>query len=1004
MTALTTGQVLAAEFAAIHGPPATAPATEQDYREAVHALPGTGQAALCLSGGGIRSAAFSLGILQGLARHKLLSQFHYLSTVSGGGYIGGWLTAWAYRAKESGKTFDDVETELSAEKAAPPPLRELRRLQTFITPRTGIGSADSWAAIAHVLRNLLLNWLVFLPLLAALLLVPRIFEAWLLYWSQLRPAGWYPNLPGSFFHALWNLILPSDRLKQQGCSFPCFSAFGNGFDIRPWRGVIALGLVFWARAVARRRGWLMNGGHFRRKLLVPLAFAIAVLLLFGPLHFWLDLVAAIFVCIGVVHAMANRGSDTLDSIDDAGFQRRVLAPILLGAVLLLSSIGFWTVNDSAAPGLVVFSQWTILCGITFAAIRRIAESYITRVVPPSKKRRHMWLEMLAQGVAGMLVGALIWLGLRLRHGAVDGKSSDFADIVVFGLPWMLLCFLAGQILLAGLTSRLFENTGDRNREWLARASGWYLLVALAWLAFAATAIYGHDVMKAASAELTALTAGTGVLGLLGGASPLSKAIQAATGQERFSATTLTTLFSIIFGLCLLIWISHGTAVLLYAVTEAMPALGSWASGVRPVWLIDGLLELDPESHRQQAQWRFAWVLAAVILLYGLSWMFSRFINVNYFSLNGLYRNRLVRAFLGSSNIGGVAKHKPSRNPFDGFSPTDNPPMHEVWQGTKPNGSKRTCPFPVINTTLNLAATDNTAWQERKAAAFVHTPLHSGSSLVGYRPAREYADGLTLGTCMSISGAAANPNWGYHSSPITSFLMTLFNIRLGVWLGNPNSERHWRSDDPNDGISYFMREALGRTTDKSDYVNLSDGGHFENLGLYEMVRRRCRTIVVVDAGQDEAYAFADLGNAVRKIAIDLDVEIELTRIDMPKGDADPTAPGTFCAVGEIIYRERRGQYAAGTDRPGTLIYIKPGLHKPLPADVRSYAAANAKFPHDPTPNQWFTESQFESYRALGSHVVRMITRGRADEHTPLRLLTFVRKARLYVGRAQPRKAQ
>ena len=599
-------------------------------------------------------------------------------------------------------------------KPPPPPLRELRRLQTFITPSTGVGSADSWAAIAHVMRNLLLNWLVFLPLLAALLLVPRVLEAWLLYWSQLRPAGWNPDLPESFFHAFWNLILPSDGLKQQGCGFPCWSAFGNGFAIRPWRGVVALVPFFFALVVAWRKGWLTAGGHFRRKLLFPLAFAIAVLLWFGPVHFWLDFVAAICACIGVVHAMANRGSDSPDSIDDAGFQRRVLAPILLGAVMLLSSVGFWTVQDSAAPRLDLFSQWTILCGMTFAAIRLIAERHITYVVPPSMKRRHMWLETLAQGVAGMLVGALIWLGLRLRHGAMDGNSRDFADIAVFGLPWILLCFFAGQTLLAGLTSRLFERTGDRNREWLARASGWYLLAALAWLAFAATAIYGHDVMKEAFAELAALTAGTGVLGLLGGASPLSKAIQAATGQERFSATTLTTLFSIIFGLCLLIWISHGTAVLLYAVTEAMSALGNWASGVRPVWLADGLLEPDPESYRQQAQWRFAWVLAAVILLYGLSWLFSRFINVNYFSLNGLYRNRLVRAFLGSSNIEGVPRNKPSRNPFDGFSPTDNPPMHEVWEGAKPNGPKPTSPFPVINTTLNLAATDNAAWQERKA--------------------------------------------------------------------------------------------------------------------------------------------------------------------------------------------------------------------------------------------------------------------------------------------------
>ena len=270
--------------------------------------------------------------------------------------------------------------------------------------------------------------------------------------------------------------------------------------------------------------------------------------------------------------------------------------------------------------------------------------------------------------------------------------------------------------------------------------------------------------------------------------------------------------------------------------------------------------------------------------------------------------------------------------------------------------------------------------------------------MGYRPAEEYAGGLTLGTCMSISGAAANPNWGYHSSPITSFLMTLFNIRLGVWLGNPNSERHWKSTIPAKAsrISCGRRWAYRRTGRTTSTFLMAGISRIRPLrdGAPTLPDHRggCR------AGR--GLCLRRSRNALRKIAIDLDAEIELTRIDMPKGDADPTAPGTFCAVGEIIYWERRDQYKAGTDRPGTLIYIKPGLHKPLPADVRSYAAANAEFPHDPTPNQSFTESQFESYRALGCHVVRMITCGRGpdgrvdrvDEHRPLRLLTFVRKAR------------
>ncbi len=143
-----------------------------------------GQTALCLSGGGIRSAAFALGVMQGLARHGLLSQFHYLSTVSGGGYAGAWLTAWATRAAECtpSMTVKDIEDELGKPGHLPAPLSELRKYQAFLTPKVGISSPDTWAAIAHVIRNMLLNWLVFAPLLASVLLIPQIIQSILLWW------------------------------------------------------------------------------------------------------------------------------------------------------------------------------------------------------------------------------------------------------------------------------------------------------------------------------------------------------------------------------------------------------------------------------------------------------------------------------------------------------------------------------------------------------------------------------------------------------------------------------------------------------------------------------------------------------------------------------------------------------------------------------------------------------------------------------------------------------
>ncbi len=127
------------------------------------------------------------------------------------------------------------------------------------------------------------------------------------------------------------------------------------------------------------------------------------------------------------------------------------------------------------------------------------------------------------------------------------------------------------------------------------------------------------------------------------------------------------------------------------------------------------------------------------------------------------------------------------------------------------------------------------------------------------------EGISLGTAVAISGAAASPQMGHHSSPALAFLMSLFNVRLGWWLANPGhaGAGQYRSEGPSFALGPLMAEMFGLTTDNRAYVYLPDGGHFENLALYEMVRRRCRYIVVSDAGCDPGFAFEDLGNALRK---------------------------------------------------------------------------------------------------------------------------------------------
>jgi hypothetical protein len=282
-------------------------------------------------------------------------------------------------------------------------------------------------------------------------------------------------------------------------------------------------------------------------------------------------------------------------------------------------------------------------------------------------------------------------------------------------------------------------------------------------------------------------------------------------------------------------------------------------------------------------------------------------------------------------------------------------------------------FHVINIALNLVAGKKLAYQERMAESFTVTPLHCGNYELGYRDSCQYGDpdrGISIGTAIAISGAAASPNQGYHSSPAVAALLTVFNVRLGWWLGNPGpaGDTVFRDNEPRPAVGTIMREAVGGTDDEYKWVYLSDGGHFENLGLYEMVLRRCRYIFISDAGCDPDFTFEDLGNAIRKIYIDFGIPITIETKDLlPRNDdrkGDEAEKGKYFALGTIHYDKVDGEGVPD----GHFIYVKPSFYGREPRDIYSYARQSATFPHETTADQFFSESQFESYRRLGRHTV------------------------------------
>jgi hypothetical protein len=214
--------------------------------------------------------------------------------------------------------------------------------------------------------------------------------------------------------------------------------------------------------------------------------------------------------------------------------------------------------------------------------------------------------------------------------------------------------------------------------------------------------------------------------------------------------------------------------------------------------------------------------------------------------------------------------------------------------------------------------------------------------------------------------------GYSSSPVLGFLMAMFNVRLGAWLGNTNAhgDRTFTHPGPRQAIEPLFAEMLGLTNSQRGYVNLSDGGHFDGLGLYEVVLRRCRYVLVSDAGQDGSFSFEDLGNSIRKIRIDFGINIVFEKIRILPNT--PEKQGLCCATARILCSDVDGISA---ENDGLLIYIKPtirGRGAQMPYDIYSYSRGSAAFPHESTTDQWFSGSQFESYRALGSHITSQLT--------------------------------
>jgi hypothetical protein len=606
---------------------------------------------------------------------------------------------------------------------------------------------------------------------------------------------------------------------------------------------------------------------------------------------------------------------------------------------------------------IVGLGYTIAWGLGFAAVL----SKLDR--KPGKDGLSNFTLAISVIVVGGLFGLALYGIVHAINTAYPDHSLNLWYAVGFGPPLFLIVLMFFVTIHIGAARRRFS---EQDREWLARLGGFMLLSTAGWaLAFCLILFTVPLVYWLATGGLVALItwatgSGVGVWFARGASSDNGQ-----KGKPWKEIITRVAPWLFIAGLVVII--TYVTQLILFKYLAG----SSFPGGNQDLSFSAALTE----TLNRLIQLPWLPTLGAAIGMAVLFLLIARRLDINLFSLHAMYCNRLARAYLGASRAG---KREP--NPFSGFDNKDDLPFSHL---------QKQRPIPIINTAINMTGGDDLAWQTRRAASFSFTPQWAGYEtnssqgfkIGGYRPTAEYAEneGKNLGTLVAVSGAAASPNMGYHTSPAVAALLTAFNLRLGRWCGNPVDEKTWKQNSPKLAITPILAELTGSATAQASWINLTDGGHFENLGVYELVRRRCRFIVVVDAGCDPNYQYDDLANLLRLCWTDLGVNIRFDDFDPMHPQKDSRYIASHAMIGRIQY---------GYDEPeGVILYVKASMTGNEWPDIRQYADAHDHFPHETTADQFFDENQFESYRHLGYKAIATIVEKMEDElGSPLRDLS------------------
>lgn len=600
-------------------------------------------------------------------------------------------------------------------------------------------------------------------------------------------------------------------------------------------------------------------------------------------------------------------------------------------------------------------------------------------------------------------------GFQLAKASINAVPLAAFSSIAFGLVlFSLLLGLALYLLHAHLTPPEMRLRLTRGLERTLHVTFWLFLIGLFETSALWLLLNRESYLARPLPQSTLATAG-GLTTLFIAIRPLIPKVQEFIRSHKFDSRHLT-LIANVFGLLILF-------VLVFTYLVALSAF---------------VFGLDPDSFKRPGpsgggdalkNWSIIFSLAVFYLVISG----KNLGQLNLASLHFLYRARLARAYVSvgnTSNNHETGQVPESRFPISPLSNANRERTKEIKRvvDSVPNDDVPLTsyrphafggPIHLINCCINQTVDDRTGNFNADRKGILLTVSSLGAETGTHFPKlSERLKDTTLAQWGVISGAAVASGMGSYTAPGVAALIFLSGFRAGFWsyslldtqqISNPtpNVIQHWTAKYR---ATWAELRAFFPGLNSNQWY-LSDGGHFDNTGVYALLKRRLDVIVLADCGADQNYLFGDIENLVRKASIDYSATLEFLGPERFKADSIPLDMLSAIGTPESINSNSGSEYllVAGVrysdGHIGTLVIIKPRKTSNLPLDVAAYAARHPKFPNQPTSDQFFDEEQWESYHALGLQLCKVITADSLKSlHAQVRTMLSNQMAQVHSGTA------